>query len=258
MSDARDIGSPGLRAVGLNKSFGGLTVASDINVDIRPGDRLALIGPNGAGKTTFASLVTGVLRPDSGRVFLDGYDITRLGQPQRVKAGVVRTFQITTLLNTFTPREHLRLAILERQNMGWRMYGNSARFAEVEREAESILWQLKLHEDADLVTDTLPYGKQRLVEIALALALKPRILLLDEPAAGVPAGESKIIVDAIRSLPADLGILMIEHDMNLVFRFASRIMVLVAGAILTEGSPSQIAADARVRELYLGNMHREH
>jgi len=250
--------TPGLRAIGLNKAFGGLTVASNINVDIRPGDRLALIGPNGAGKTTFAGLVTGVLAPNSGRVLLDGVDITGLTQPQRVKAGIVRTFQITTLLNTFTPREHVRLAIIERRNMGWRMFGNAAHFTDVEQEADHILRQLKLHGDADLVTDILPYGKQRLVEIALALALKPRILLLDEPAAGVPASESKIIIDAIRSLPNDLGILMIEHDMDLVFRFASRIMVLVAGSILTEGTPSEIASDSRVRELYLGNAQREH
>jgi branched-chain amino acid transport system ATP-binding protein len=243
----------GLRVAGLNKKFGGLTVASEINVHIRPGDRIALIGPNGAGKTTFAGLVTGVVKPTSGDIFLDGQSITSLTQSQRVKAGIVRTFQITTLLRSFTAREHVRLAILERCNLGWRMFGRASGIHEVEGEAEEILRKLSLHADADVVVDTLPYGKQRLVEIAIALALRPRILLLDEPAAGVPSSEGETIVNAITSLPPELGILLIEHDMDLVFRLASRIMVLVAGAVLVEGTPAEIAADPRVRELYLGN-----
>jgi branched-chain amino acid transport system ATP-binding protein len=248
----------GLQVVGLNKKYGGLTVASDINISIRPGDRTALIGPNGAGKTTFAGLVTGVIAPSSGKVFLDGEEITGLAQAKRVKAGIVRTFQITTLLRAFTAREHVRLAILERRNMGWRMVARADGYPDIEAESDKILAQLGLTADADEPVDLLPYGKQRLVEIALALALRPRILLLDEPAAGVPSSESRVIIDAIRSLPEELGVLIIEHDMDLVFSFATRIIVLVAGSILTQGTPAEIAADPRVRELYLGDLRDEH
>jgi len=249
---AQEIDAAGLSVRNLNKRFGGLTVASDLNVDLPPGSRTALIGPNGAGKTTFAGLVTGILPPSSGTIMLDGEDITRLSAARRVKRGIVRTFQITTLLKAMTPREHIRLAILERRNLGWRMFSGASDFRDVESEAASILEQLILREDADRRVDRLPYGKQRLVEIAIALALRPRILLLDEPAAGVPSGESGVIIDAIRTLPEDLAVLIIEHDMDLVFSFAKRIVVLVSGAILTEGEPGEIAADPRVRALYLG------
>lgn len=242
----------GLRTIGLEKRYGGLTVASNIDFTLAPGDRTALIGPNGAGKSTFSGLVTGAIRPSGGRILLDGRDITDMPTPRRVKAGIVKTFQITTLLPSFTPREHLRLAILERQGRGLNMIARADADARIEHEAQLVLDRLGLAEDADTPVHRLPYGRQRMTEMALGLALKPRILLLDEPAAGVPSGETRLILDAIRALPKDLAVLVIEHDMELVFSFATKIVVLVAGRVLTVGTPDEIAADPQVQKLYLG------
>lgn len=247
--------SVGLRARGVNKSFGGLVVAKDIDFDLRPGDRKALIGPNGAGKTTFANLMTGVLSPSAGFITLDGRDIRRLSEAARVKAGIAKTFQITTLFRAMTVRENLRLPILERRGRAARMFRPARSYAEIEAEIDALLAEFKLTDLAETPVCRLAYGQQRLVEMALTLALKPRVLILDEPAAGVPSGEGHLIVDAIARLPADLAVMIIEHDMNVVFRVARSIVVLVGGAILTEGTPEEIAADRRVRDLYLGDRH---
>jgi branched-chain amino acid transport system ATP-binding protein len=245
----------GLQVRNLNKSFGGLVVARDITLDLAPGDRKALIGPNGAGKSTFTNLITGILAPTSGEIRLDGHDIGRLSEAQRVKAGIAKTFQITTLFRSLTVRENLRLPLLERRGLTARMIRRADGDAEVEAEIEALLAQFKLNAFGDARVERLAYGQQRLVEMAMTLALRPRILILDEPAAGVPSSESPLISDAIAALPKDLSVLIIEHDMNLVFKVADKIIVLVAGAILTEGSPQEIAADARVRDLYLGAHH---
>lgn len=251
-SSSATMAAAGLRTVGLEKRYGGLTVASNIDFTLAPGDRTALIGPNGAGKSTFSALVTGSIRPTGGRILLDGRDITSMPTARRVKAGIVKTFQITTLLPSFTPREHLRLAILERQGRGYGMIMRANADAALEHEAQLVLDRLCLAEDADTPVHLLPYGRQRMTEIALGLALEPRILLLDEPAAGVPSSETQLILDAIRALPKDLAVLVIEHDMELVFSFATKIVVLVAGSVLTVGTPDEIAADPRVQKLYLG------
>ncbi|MBI1218025.1 MAG: ATP-binding cassette domain-containing protein [Rhodobacteraceae bacterium] len=245
----------GLQVRGLNKAFGGLVVARDISLDLSPGDRKALIGPNGAGKSTFTNLITGILAPTSGSIQLDGRDIGSLSEAQRVKAGIAKTFQITTLFHSLTVRDNLRLPLLERRGLTARPFRRAAGDGGVEDEVESLLQQFRLTDVGDRVVQRLAYGQQRLVEMAMTLALRPRILILDEPAAGVPSSESPLIAEAIAGLPQDLAVLIIEHDMALVFKVAARIIVLVAGAILTEGTPAEIAADPRVRDLYLGAGH---
>ena len=237
----------------LSKAFGGLTVSRDISLSMNEGARLALIGPNGAGKTTFVNLVTGQLRPDAGTIWLGGEDVTRVGSVHRVRKGLVRTFQVTRLFADMTPEEHLTLTILQREGRASRILGRFRRDAEVAGEVESLLVALGLIEVARRKVGEIAYGQQRLLEIALALALKPKVLLLDEPAAGVPQSETPRIEQALERLPPSLAVLMIEHDMDLVFRFARHVVVLAAGEIIFEGIPSEVAADARVREAYLGN-----
>lgn len=245
----------GLEVRGLSKRFGGLTVSDDIDFDLAPGDRKALIGPNGAGKSTFANLVTGILPPSAGSIRFDGQDIARLAEPDRVRLGIAKTFQITTLFPSLTVRENLRLPVLEREGRGFSMFRPTDHNPAVNAEVQALLDQFELSDLADNPVANLAYGQQRLVEMALTLALKPRVLILDEPAAGVPSSETHLITDAIERLPDDLAVLVIEHDMELVFRVARSIVVLVAGRILMEGTPQQIASDPTVRELYLGGAH---
>jgi len=245
----------GLEVRGLRKTFGGLTVAEAIDFDLPPGARKALIGPNGAGKTTFANLVTGKLSPSGGTIRFDGQDIGKLGEAARVKRGIAKTFQITTLFKTMTVRENIRLPILERLGRGGQLLGRAASPKSVEAEVDALLEQFALVSLADKPVESLAYGQQRLIELALTLALKPRVVLLDEPAAGVPSSESHLIVEALEKLPTELAVLIIEHDMDLVFRVARSIVVLVSGRILTEGTPQEISKDPKVRELYLGGAH---
>ncbi|RJF99205.1 ABC transporter ATP-binding protein [Noviherbaspirillum saxi] len=241
-----------LRTEGLSKQWGAFKANSDISLSFTPGARHALIGPNGAGKTTFINLLTGSFAPSGGKVFFGDDDITALPQHKRVKRGMTRTFQINTLFAGLTVLESVVLAICEREGKQFVWYKTVAQQRTEIDEAMALLSMLKLERDAGTVTRSLPYGKQRLVEIALALATRPKVLLLDEPAAGIPSAESKELFDVIAKLPRDVTILFIEHDMGLVFRFAERITVLVGGKVLTEGTPAEIAADPRVKEVYLG------
>ncbi|MRW91057.1 ATP-binding cassette domain-containing protein [Duganella sp. FT80W] len=241
-----------LRTEGLGKQWGAFVANSDINLSFTPGARHALIGPNGAGKTTFINLLTGALAPSSGKVFLGGQDITHMPQHQRVHSGMTRTFQLNTLFAGLTVLESVALAISERRGLQRVWWQTVAKRADVIDEAMALLATLKLSDQANSVTHSMAYGKQRLVEIALALATKPRILLLDEPAAGIPQAESKELFAVLAQLPREVTVLFIEHDMGLVFRFADRITVLVGGKVLTEGTPAEIAADPRVKEVYLG------
>ena len=245
MSDALEIR-------GLNKSFGALAVARDIRLALSKGARHALIGPNGAGKTTLVNLITGVLRPSACSILLDGQDITSLPQAARTRRGIARTFQINQLFRGLTVLENVYLAVAERMRASHRLWRPAGAEREVIDQALAQLEALRLADDALKLVRELPYGRQRLVEIAIALAQHPRVLLLDEPAAGVPSSESHLILDVIGALDPDIAILIIEHDMDVVFRFAARITVLVAGAVLTEGTPHEIRADARVRAVYLG------
>jgi len=241
-----------LSAKNLNKKFGSLVVAQDIELALPKGVRYALIGPNGAGKTTLINLLTGMLRPDSGQIFLGDEEITTLKPHRRVQRGLARTFQINTLFPQLTALESVTLAVLEREN-GSRVWWKSLpSYGAAIDEADAILASLKLKEVAQRQTKELAYGQQRLLEIALALATRPKVLLLDEPAAGVPKGESAELFGVIAGLSQDLTVLFIEHDMEVVFRFASRILVMVGGRILVEGTPAEISRDERVREVYLG------
>jgi ABC-type branched-subunit amino acid transport system ATPase component len=247
--------APMLTTRGLDKSFGSLVVARDIAISLPQGARYALIGPNGAGKTTLINLMTGMLRADGGQIVLGGEDITALGPEERVRRGLVRTFQINSLFPHLNPLEAVTLAICERERIARTWWKNTADYRAAVDEAYDVLKSLSLGAVCYRQTHELAYGQQRLLEIALALATKPKVLLLDEPAAGVPREESSELFTAINNLSQDITILFIEHDMELVFRLASRIIVMVGGSILLEGTPDEIAADPRVREVYLGGAH---
>ncbi len=241
-----------LQTRGLVKKFAGFVATDHVDLNVAAGARHALIGPNGAGKTTLINLLTGFLEPTAGTVLLNGEDVTRRPQHQRVKLGLARTFQINRLFADMTVLESVTLAVCERQGIGGSFWKPVAAHAQAIDDAAALLDRLRLLDAANIQTRDLAYGKQRLVEIALALAAGPSVLLLDEPAAGVPTAESRELLETIAQLPSDVSIVLIEHDMDLVFRFADRISVLVSGAILTEGEPAAIAADPRVQEVYLG------
>jgi branched-chain amino acid transport system ATP-binding protein len=245
--------TPLLQVEKLQKSFGGLRVSQDISLTLAPGDRVALIGPNGAGKTTFVNLVTGQLRPDRGRILLGGVDVTAAGVEARVRRGLVRTFQITRLFQDMEVLDNVLLAILQRERKTARFLRNAQGERGPVDEAQAILRQLGLGPVARRRIREIAYGQQRLVEIAIAVALRPRVLLLDEPAAGVSRAEAPRIVEAIDALPAEIAVLMIEHDMDLVLRFARRVVVLAAGAAIFDGLPSAVVADPAVRAAYLGS-----
>lgn len=246
-----------LRTEGLTKIWGAFKANSDVSLTFTPGARHALIGPNGAGKTTFINLLTGALPATSGKVFFGDRDISDQPQHQRVKLGMTRTFQINTLFAGLTVLESIVLAISEREGLQTAWYKTVEHQTAAIEEAGHLLSTLKLSADANTVTRNLPYGKQRLVEIALALATKPKVLLLDEPAAGIPSAESAELFEVIAQLPREVTIVFIEHDMGLVFRFAERITVMVGGKVFTEGTPAEIAADKRVKEVYLGEAEHE-
>jgi branched-chain amino acid transport system ATP-binding protein len=244
--------TPALETRELRKSFGALTVANAVDFRLEHGARHALIGPNGAGKTTFVELVTGALQPNAGQIHLDGADITHLPQAARVKRGLARTFQITALFSRLSVLENVCLAVCERQGVGGGLLRPAGHYRAAIEEAYALLERLGLEDDALRPVNMLAYGRQRLIEIAVSLALLPKVLLVDEPAAGVPSSESGTIIDVVERLPSDIALLIIEHDMDLVFRLAQRITVLVQGSILVEGPPAAIAADPEVRRVYLG------
>jgi len=240
----------------LNKRFGSLVVAQDIDLSLPRGVRYALIGPNGAGKTTLINLITGLLAPDSGAIFLGEEQITALKPHQRVRRGLARTFQINTLFPHLSALESVTLAVLERDGNAHNWWKGLPSFASAADEAFAILESLHLQASVGKETRELAYGQQRLLEIALALATRPRVLLLDEPGAGVPKDESAALFAAVEGLSRELTVLFIEHDMDVVFRFASRILVMAGGRLLVEGTPAEIADNEQVREIYLGSRRR--
>lgn len=237
----------------LKMAFGGLAVTNDVSLTLEKGDRIALIGPNGAGKTTFVNLVTGQLKPHSGTVHLDGEDVTKTSPAGRVRAGLVRSFQVTRLFTEMTPEEHVAMAVLQRLGRSRQLVSDYRAMPEVMDEVRDVLGLLELAGIARAPVSAIAYGQQRLLEIALAMALRPKVLLLDEPAAGVPSSDTVLIEKALAQLPPDLAVLMIEHDMDFVFRFAQRVIVLAAGTLIFDGTPKEVAADPRVREAYLGS-----
>jgi branched-chain amino acid transport system ATP-binding protein len=242
-----------LAAKGLVKKFGGITATNDVTLDLRRGARHALIGPNGAGKTTLINLLTGVLEPTSGRIELEGEDISRLAPHERVRRGMVRTFQINQLFASMTPLETLALVVSQHRGHGTSFWKPLGSHGGVTQRALQLLEQFHLTEVMDQRTEHLAYGKRRLLEIAIALACEPRVLLLDEPVAGVPAGEREELLQTVAALPADVSVLLIEHDMDLVFSFADRMTVLVNGGVLTEGTPDEIENNDDVKAVYLGH-----
>lgn len=232
---------------GVHVSFDGFHAINNLSLTLEPGEMRAIIGPNGAGKTTVINQLTGVLKPNSGRILLEGEDITALPVHRRVLRGLSRTFQINQLYADLTPLETIGLAVSERSGHGhdwWRRMGTRS---DINGEIAENLARFKLLDVMNEPTGRLPYGKQRLLEIAVAIATKPRVLLLDEPAAGVPESERHDILAAVANLPRDVTVLLIEHDMDLVFSFADRISVLVAGALLTEARPRRSRAILRSR-----------
>jgi ABC-type branched-subunit amino acid transport system ATPase component len=237
----------------LDKRFGGLHVTRGVSFALRAGDRMALIGPNGAGKTTLVNQISGVLTSDAGEIRLHGENVTRLSQAKRVRAGLARTFQITTLAPHFAVQRQIELALFEREGLTGGMWRSVDAYPTLQTEAQSILTRFGLRAHAATATEDLAYGEQRLIEMALALALRPKVLLLDEPMAGVPKGDGDRLLAALDALPSELAVLIIEHDMDLVFRFANRIVVLAEGAVLADGSPDEIRRDPKVRAAYLGN-----
>jgi branched-chain amino acid transport system ATP-binding protein len=245
-------GGPALETRDLCKSFGALRVADSIHFQLGRGARHALIGPNGAGKTSFVNLVTGALVPNAGQILVDGAEVTDLSQSARVKRGLARTFQVNALFRRLTALENVTLAIAERLGIAGDLLRPAGRHRHVIEEAFALLQSLGLAEDALRPVNMLAYGRQRLIEIAVALGLAPKVLLLDEPAAGVPSSETHLVAGVVERLPAEIAVLLIDHDMDLVFRLARRITVMVEGRILVEGPPEAIAADPRVRQVYLG------
>src|SRR4030081_832532 len=232
-----------LETRGLEKQFGGLQVTRDLSLRIEQGGRHALIGPNGAGKTTVINRLTGVLRPNAGRILLEGSDITDLPVHKRVLRGLSRTFQINQLYADLTPLETIGLAVSERLGRGgdwWRKMGTRD---DVNAEISEILARFHLLDVMKDPTATLPYGKQRLLEIAVAIAARPRVLVRGGPAAGVPESERHDILAVVAALPREVTVLLIEHDMDLVFSFADRISVLVGGALLVEGGPGEVGCE---------------
>ena len=247
--------APALEATGLCKSFGALTVTDDVTLRLVAGSRTALIGPNGAGKTTLVGLLSGTIRPDAGQISLFGRDIVHEGLAVRVKQGV-RTFQVSSLFTKLTVLENVFLAVSENAGASsdmWRAAGR--RRALIER-AEGIMERLHLTDRRHHRVSEIPYGVQRLLEIAIALALEPKVLLLDEPAAGIPSDEVGVLLDAVDSLPPQIAVLMIEHDMHVVRRFATEVHVLVQGRILMTGPPAEVMASPDVRAVYLGDSGR--
>ena len=247
---------PILQTIGLEKRFGGIVAVHDVSLSIEQGARHALIGPNGAGKTTLINLMTGMLRPDAGQILLGEEDVTALAPELRVRRGLARTYQINSLFPHLTALESVTLAVCERRRVAQIWWRPLIAYREEIDEAHQILGGLMLGAVCHRPARELAYGQQRLLEIALALASRPKVLLLDEPAAGVPREESKELFAAIAGLSRDIAVLFIEHDMELVFRFASRVIVMVGGSILVEGTPAEIASDARVRAVYLGKATR--
>ena len=242
-----------LETQGLLKKFGGITATDHVNLKLAQGARHALIGPNGAGKTTLINLITGVLPPTSGQVLLEGVDISNLEPHERVKNGLVRTFQINQLFDSMTPLETLAMVVSQQMKLGLRSWQSLGQSSVVVERCHELLEMFRLTQVQNQKTSQIPYGKRRLLEMAIALACEPRVLLLDEPVAGVPAGEREELLHTVADLPQMVSVLLIEHDMDLVFVFADRITVLVNGAVLTEGTPQEIAQDERVKAVYLGH-----
>jgi branched-chain amino acid transport system ATP-binding protein len=253
VSGDRVDGACSLLATGLCKRYGALQATDNVDLALRPGARTALIGPNGAGKTTLVQLLSGMVRADSGRLFVLGEDLTSASAATRARRGLIRTFQITSLFSKLTVLENLYIVLAQRSGHAFDFWRPAAKQRDILERAEALIEKLHLAEDAHRTVSEIAYGRQRLVEVAIALALEPKVLLLDEPAAGIPTSELDLLLDAVAELPQEISVLMIEHDMEMVRRFASEVVVLVQGRVLTVGTPNEVMADPEVQRVYLGD-----
>ena len=245
--------TPALQATGLCKRFGALQVTHDVDLTLACGTRTALIGPNGAGKTTLVNLLTGVLRPDAGKLTLFGDEVTETSAARRTRMGLVRTFQISSLYAQLSVFENVYIAVVQASGRSFSIWQPAGKQRDLMEQTEALVERLQLQADVHRKVSEIAYGHQRLVEIAIALALQPRVLLLDEPAAGIPSNQLDLLHGAIEALPAEIAVLMIEHDMEMVRRFASDVVVLVSGALLMSGKPKDVMSDPEVQAVYLGD-----
>ncbi len=241
-----------LKTRNLSMAFGGVKVFNNLDFELMRGECHAIIGPNGAGKTTFVAIITGLLSPTSGEVLLDGQDVTRHSVKQRVAEGIVRTFQINTLFDSLTPLESVVIAICQRDKVAKPSFRAIKHLHSQIDEAYTLLEKFGLADDANVATQLLPYGKQRVLEVVLAYALRPRVLLLDEPAAGLSTSQGRALFEQVVTLAQGTTVLFIEHDMNLVFSYATRVSVFAGGTVIANGTPDEIRAHAGVRDAYLG------
>jgi branched-chain amino acid transport system ATP-binding protein len=246
------VAEPLLRLSDLRKHYGGLAVTDGVSLDVLPGEIHAVIGPNGAGKTTLIHEISGIVAPDAGRILFAGADITRLSLPRRVRAGLARTFQITSIIPGFTARENVALAAQARAGSSFRFAWPAAREGALNAAAMEALDQVGLADRAAIPAGVLSHGEKRALEIAIALATRPRLLLLDEPLAGTGAEEAERLIALLTRLRAATTILLVEHDMPAVFALADRVSVLVQGRVVATGTVGQIRANAEVRAAYLG------
>lgn len=243
---------PALRIENLTKNFGGLCVTDDVTLDVLPGELHAIIGPNGAGKTTLINQISGLLSPDSGRIVFAGEDITGMAVDRRAQRGLARSFQITSILPRLSVLENVALAVQARHGTSFRFFGRAADEEELNAPAMAALAQVGLAERADVPAGELSHGEKRALELAIALAMEPKLLLLDEPMAGTGHDETERLVAALRNLKGRFPMVLVEHDMTAVFALADRISVLIYGRILASGPPAQVRADPQVVSAYLG------
>jgi len=243
---------PLLETRGLRKTFGALRATDHVDFDVRAGETHAVIGPNGAGKTTFIKQLSGELRPDSGRVRFAGEDITTLSVPRRSHKGLARSFQITSIYRDFSALDNVALAVQAHAGHSFRFWRKAREDAALREPARAILDKVGLAARADVIAANLAHGEQRQLEIAMALATQPRLLLLDEPVAGMGTDESQRMIEFLAGLKGDKTIVLVEHDMDAVFTLADRISVLVYGRIIATGTPAEIRANPGVRAAYLG------
>ena len=244
---------PLLETSGLTKRFGGLIAASEVALAVEPGEIHAVIGPNGAGKTTLVAALAGELRPDSGTIRFAGHDISRLGATRRAALGIARSFQITSIFREFSVIDNVALAVQAHAGHSFRFWRPAARDPLLREPARAMLADVGLAARADVTAAALSHGEKRALEIAMVLATRPRLLLLDEPMAGMGPAESAEIVHLLARLRGRLAIVLVEHDMDVVFALADRITVMVYGRVIATGTPAAIRADAHVRRAYLGD-----
>lgn len=240
---------------GVGKSFGGLHILKDISLEIKKGERIGIIGPNGAGKTTFFNLLTGDLEPSHGEIFHCGTNITKQPNYKRVRNGMVRTFQKNNLLNELSVLDNLLLVLQRKEGFGriWFKSRNTKQYPILYQKADELLETWGLYHRRDAIVKNLSYGEQRQIEILLGVATEPSILLLDEPTAGMSQSETDYIVDLLYKLPEDLTLMIIEHDLEVVFGLADRMVVLYDGGVLVEGEPEAVRKDERVNKIYIGS-----